>query len=151
MEFSLQVYLLCKLNNCSDLCKITMYFLHLFIWNHRLWIEFSNCVLQIDYKHIKTMIPLFLGASGLGSLASGSTCFLLFTHHCLCAIVRQRYRNTGRGEVGHQMGLKSSQMGGVACVAWIRLLGIPRNVEGRYEIGFKEGCLLHPRIFYFLL
>ena len=43
------------------------------------------------------------------------------------------------------MGLKSNQMGGIVCVAWIRLLGIPRNVEGRYEIGFKEGMFIAPK------
>ena len=59
--------------------------------------------------------------------------------------MRQRYRSTGHGEVGHQMGLKSNQMGGIVCVAWIRLLGIPRNVEGRYEIGFKEGMFIAPK------
>ena len=38
--------------------------------------------------------------------------------------MRNSYRSTGHGAVGHQMGLKSSQMGGIVCVAWIRFLGI---------------------------
>ena len=31
------------------------------------------------------------------------------------------------------------------CVAWIRLLGIPRNVEERYEKSFKEVMLIAPK------
>ena len=31
------------------------------------------------------------------------------------------------------------------CVAWIRLLGIPRNVEGRNKMGFKEGIFIVPK------
>lgn len=37
------------------------------------------------------------------------------------------------------MGLESSQMGGAEGVPCIRLLGIPATLEGRNEIGFKEG------------
>ena len=48
-------------------------------------------------------------------------------------------RSIGHGEVGHQMGLKSNQMGRIVCVARIRLLEIPENVEERNETGFKEG------------
>ena len=54
-------------------------------------------------------------------------------------------RSIGHGEVGHQMGLKSNQMGRIVRVAWIRLLGIPRNVEGRNKMGFKEGIFIVPK------
>ena len=40
------------------------------------------------------------------------------------------------------MGLKSNQMGRIVCVAWIKLLGIPRNVGGRNKMGFKEGMFI---------
>ena len=54
-------------------------------------------------------------------------------------------RSIGHGEVGHQRGLKSNQMGRIVCVAWIRLLGIPRNVEGRNKMRFKEGMFITPK------
>ena len=41
--------------------------------------------------------------------------------------------------MGHQIGLKSNEMGRTVCVAWIRLIKIPENVEERNETGFKEG------------
>ena len=43
------------------------------------------------------------------------------------------------------MGLKSNQMGRIVCVAWIKLLGIPRNVGGRNKMGFKEGMFIAPK------
>ena len=49
------------------------------------------------------------------------------------------------------MGLKSSQMGGIVCAAWIRLLGIPGNVEGEVRLASRKGCLSCTRIFLFLL
>ena len=96
------------------------------------------------------MILLICGASGLGSLASGSTRLLLCTHHYLSAIVRNSYRSTGHGAVGHQMGLKSSQMGGIVCVVWIRFLGILGMWKEDLRLASRKGCLLHPGIFYFL-
>ena len=85
------------------------------------------------------MILLIWGVSGLGSLASGSICFFLYTHHCLCSIVWQRYRSTGRGAVVHRMDQESNQVGEIVCVACIGLFGIPGNVGERNEVGFKEG------------
>ena len=63
-------------------------------------------------------------------------------------MVRQKYKSTGHGNMGHQMGLKSNQMGRIVCVARIRLLEIPEHVEERNETGFKEGI---SEICYFLL
>lgn len=36
-------------------------------------------------------------------------------------------------------------MGGIVCGAWIRLLGIPGNMEGRIETGSKEGMFVQPQ------
>ena len=44
--------------------------------------------------------------------------------------------------MSHQIGLKSSHRVGVVCVAWIRLLGIPGNMEGGNEVGFGEGMFI---------
>ena len=54
-------------------------------------------------------------------------------------MVRQKYRSTGHGNMGHQMGLKSNQIGRIVSVARIRLLEIPENEEERNEASFKEG------------
>ena len=62
------------------------------------------------------MILLIWGALGLESLASGS--YASFYIPIIVSVpVRQRYRSTGYGDVVHQMGLKSNQMGGIMCVA----------------------------------
>ena len=101
-------------------------FIHVDSW---LLIEFPTGVLPVGNKHIKIMIPLISWSIRTWVTSSGSTCFLLYTYHCLCAMVRQKYRSTGHGNMGHQMGLKSNQMGRIVCVARIRLLEIPENVE----------------------
>ena len=151
------VIIFCKLNNYSELWKITMYsqvkdsskkfflFIHVDSW---LLIEFPTGVLPMGNKHIKIMVPLISWSTRTWVTSSGSTCFLLYTHHCLCAMVRQKYKSTGHGNMGHQMGLKSNQMGRIVCVARIRLLEIPEHVEERNETGFKEGI---SEICYFLL
>ena len=41
--------------------------------------------------------------------------------------------------MGHHMGLKSKQMGGIMCVGLTGLFGIPGNVGERNEVDFKEG------------
>ena len=56
------------------------------------------------------MILLVWAVSGLGSI-----CFFLYIHPSLCAILWQRCRSTGHGDVVHQMGLESNQMGGIGC------------------------------------
>ena len=70
--------------------------------------------------------------------------FLVYTSLSLCRSETD-CRSIAHGEVGHQMGLKSNQMVRIVCVAWIRLLGIPRNVEGRNKMGFKEGTFIAPK------
>ena len=111
-------------------------FIHVDSW---LLIEFPTGVLPVGNKHIKIVIPFISWSIRTWVTSSGSTCFLLYTHHCLCAMVRQKYRSTGHGNMGHQMGPKSSQMGWIVCVARIRFLEIPENVEEINETGFKEG------------
>ena len=96
------------------------------------------------------MIPLISWSIRTWVTSSGSTCFLLYTYHCLCAMVRQKYRSTGHGAVGQQMGLKSSQMGGIVCVAWISFLGILGMWKEDMRLTSRKGCLVHPGIFYFL-
>ena len=54
------------------------------MWIHRLWLEFPNGMYVPNGKYLKIMILLTWDASGLESLASGSICFFLYTHHCLC-------------------------------------------------------------------
>ena len=84
------------------------------MWIHRLWIEFPKWC-SPNGKYIKIMILLIWGIPGLVSLASGSICFFLYIHPSLCAILWQRCRSTGHGDVVHQMGLESNQMGGIVC------------------------------------
>ena len=111
---------------------------YLIMWIHRLWIEFPKWC-SPNGKYIKIMILLIWGIPGLVSLASGSICFFLYIHHCLCSIVWQRCRSTGHGDVVHQMGLESNQVGVTVCIAWIGLFDIPENVGERNEVGYKEG------------
>ena len=65
-----------------------------------------------------------------------SCCVYIIVFLCL-RVIRGAEAVTRR--VGHHMGLESNQMGGRECVPWIRLLGVSENMEGRNEIGFKEG------------
>ena len=63
--------------------------------------------------------------------------------------VRQMYRNTGYGDVVHQMGLKSNQIGGILGVALIEFFGILENVGERNEVGFKEWrCIAHQNLLF---
>ena len=40
-------------------------------------------------------------------------------------------------------------MGGIICVALTGFLGSPGNVEGRNEVGFKEGmCIAHQNLLF---
>ena len=51
--------------------------------------------------------------------------------------------------MGHHMGLKSKQMGGIMCVGLTGLFGIPGNVGERNEVDFKEGmCIVHHNLLY---
>ena len=129
----------------KDSSKKLFLFIHVDSW---LLIEFPTGVLQVGNKHIKIIIPL-ISWNIRTWVTSGSTCFL-YTHHCLCAMVRQKHRSIGHGNMGHQMGLKSNQMGRIVCVARIRLLEIPENVEERNETGFKEGISVTHRNLLFL-
>ena len=119
----------------KDSSKRLFLFIHVDSW---LLIEFPTGVLQVGNKHIKIIIPLISWSIRTWVTSSGSTCFL-YTHHCLCTIVRQKQRSTGYGYMGHQMGLKSNHMRRIVCVARIRLNKIHENVEERNETGFKEG------------
>ena len=89
------------------------------------------------------MILLVWAVSGLGSLASGSICFFLYTHHCLCACETEVQKH-GLWWCGPSDGPEVQPDQEIMCVAWIGLFGILVNVGEINEVSFKEGmCIAH--------
>ena len=86
------------------------------MWIHRLWIEFPKWCAP-NGKYIKIIILLILRGIRTWVTYSGSVWIFLYTHHCLCACVRE-VQSTVHGDVGHQMGLKSNQGNCVCILSW---------------------------------